>query len=170
MLGGTPDSENLAYDPQETQNRKFAPLIMRRRSKNARFFVCKLTAFVNQVFAGFVRWLWLESLIVTRVKSFGKKRFSNRVTKNCDSRRVIHSSHPVTIIFMPALLLRWVGGDRSLRTRNTLPNAISDNTAGSTPRWDQAKSEVSYSHSHLYNTCKIGYFKLIKYMNSIRTR
>ena len=38
----------------------------------------------------------LESLIVTRVKSFCEKRDSSRVTKNRDSSRVIDSSHAIT--------------------------------------------------------------------------
>ena len=57
---------------------------VRRWSKEAHFFECKPTLFVPQTFQDFVKVTdsdtSLESLIVTRVEPFGKKRDSSRVT------------------------------------------------------------------------------------------
>ena len=51
--------------------------------------------------------------------------------------------HIHSLIFVPAFSLERVGGSSPRRTRNTSRStAISDSSAGSTPRQDQARSEI----------------------------
>ena len=94
----------------ESQNRKFAPILIITGPKNDNFFVCKQTGFVNQRLWDFEKWLWLESLIMTRVESFCEKRDSSRVrvTKNRDSSRV-KSLTRVTLSLLDSSFHRFPG-------------------------------------------------------------
>jgi len=64
----------------DSQNRKFALILIITEAKNAHFFVCKRTGFVHKGLSDFVKLFWLESRVI-----------------NCDSSRVIpwkyESSH-----------------------------------------------------------------------------
>ena len=72
----------------ESQNRKFAPILIITGPKNDHFFVCKQTGFVNQrlwdfakmiLFRVSIHWLWLESSHsvknATRVESLSFSRW-----------------------------------------------------------------------------------------------
>jgi len=95
----------------DRQNRKFLPVLIITEAKSAHFFVCKRTGFVHEELRDFVKmtltrvssqWLWLEPSRVilwkTWLESGRVTVFLNvtqvRVTKNCNSSRVIvESSH-----------------------------------------------------------------------------
>jgi len=102
----------------ESQNRKFAPILIINGPKNDHFFVCKQTGFVDQRLWDFAKmtltrvsshWLWLRSsrvilwktwiessrviifLNMTRVESESPK-----IMTRVKSSRVIDSSHAIT--------------------------------------------------------------------------
>ena len=98
---------------RESQNRKFAPILIITGPKNDHFFVCKQTGFVNQRLWDSPKmiltrvsshWLCLESSRVILWKTWleASHHFSqrdssrDRVTKSRDSSRVIDSSHAIT--------------------------------------------------------------------------
>ena len=85
----------------ESQNRKFAPILIITGPKNDNLFVCKQTGFVNQRLWDFTKmsvirvilWkTWLESSHHLSQRNLSLVR----VTKNRDSSRVIDMSHAIT--------------------------------------------------------------------------
>ena len=78
----------------ESQNRKFAPILIITGPKNDHFFVCKQTGFVNQRLWDFAKmtltrvsshWLWFESSRVILWKTWLE---SSHHLSQCDSSRV----------------------------------------------------------------------------------
>jgi len=94
----------------ESQNRKFAPILIITAPKNGHFFVCKQTGFVDQRLWGFAKmtltrvsshWLWLESSRVILWKTwlesshhlFQRDSIRVRGTKNRDSSHWLESRY-----------------------------------------------------------------------------
>jgi len=95
------DPQNVALHDQTSKTENIRLSLIITEPKKAHFFACKLTGFVHQGLRDFVK------MTLTRVESLCEKResshhFSQRdssrvqVTKNCDSSRVIDSSHAIT--------------------------------------------------------------------------
>ena len=100
VLGGILDTLKMYHITRRHSENKICAYVDHHWSKKAHFFVYKnkRTGFVKGVFGDFVKMNWFESLVITRVESFGKKCESSRVTviSQCDSTRVINLSHAIT--------------------------------------------------------------------------